>query len=114
MLALCGAQRSCFLRFAQVRVLCKLQVYAPVDGPPSTQGVQGALCELSAALRLLCAICTHDPQTALDLLHVEVPAGDASLADGGGGPDMLTLACHAVTVLCQVEEPPMEAIGTSE
>lgn len=79
------------------------------DQPPPA----GALAELAAALRLLAAISSRDPPTALELLHVEVPLAEGAGGDvaGGGGPDMLTLACHALTVLCQLAEPPTEAIG---
>ncbi|PSC72509.1 exostosin-like glycosyltransferase isoform B [Micractinium conductrix] len=69
-----------------------------------------ALAELGAAVQLLAAVCSRDPQTALELLHVELPAGPA--AEGGQrGPDLLYLACQAVAVLVQLPEPPTAIIG---
>ncbi len=43
-----------------------------VEAPALAPAATAALCELSCALRLLAAICSHDPPTALELLHVEV------------------------------------------
>lgn len=68
-----------------------------------------ALQELSCALQLLAAFCSRDPQTALDLLHVELPAG--GLEGGQRGPDLLSMACQAVAVLAALPDPPTAAIG---
>ncbi len=50
---------------------------------------------------LCCAVCCA---------VLQVPAGEGRVGEGGG-PDMLTLACHAVTVLCRMANPSVEAIG---
>lgn len=60
-------------------------------------------------MQLLAAFCSRDPQTALDLLHVELPAG--ALDGGQRGPDLLSMACQAVAVLAALPDPPTAAIG---
>lgn len=71
-----------------------------------------ALQELCHALQLLAAFCCRDPQTALELLHVELPAG--GLEAGHRGPDLLSMACQAVAVLAVLPEPPTAAIGEAD
>jgi hypothetical protein len=77
--------------------------------PPDAAHAAAALDELAAALGLLAACCVGDPQTALQLLHVEVPVGGAE--GGQRGPDLLSLACRAAAVLAQLAQPPTGAIG---
>ena len=66
--------------------------------------------ELAAGLGLLAAFCSRDPQTALELLHVELPTSGA-LEGGQRGPDLLSLACQAAAVLAGLPEPPAAAIA---
>lgn len=85
-------------------------VQAPPAGTPSSSARLAAeLEELSAGLRLLATFCSRDPQTALELLHVELPTSSA--AEGLRGPDLLTLAVQAVAVLAAQPEPPTAVIG---
>lgn len=85
-------------------------VQAPPAGTPSGAARLAAeLDELSAGLRLLATFCSRDPQTALELLHVELPTSSA--AEGLRGPDLLTLAVQAVAVLAAQPEPPTAVIG---
>lgn len=60
-----------------------------------------ALAELDAALGLLAALCAGDAGTALDLLHVEAPAGEGAGAEGVRGADALVLASQTVAVLAE-------------
>lgn len=85
-------------------------VQAPPAGTPAGAARLAAeLEELSAGLRLLATFCSRDPQTALELLHVELPTSSA--AEGLRGPDLLTLAVQAVAVLAAQPEPPTAVIG---
>ncbi|KAL4443613.1 hypothetical protein ABPG75_011350 [Micractinium tetrahymenae] len=78
-------------------------------GSAAAAHTAAALEELSCALQLLAAFCSRDPQTALELLHVELPAG--GLEGGQRGPDLLSMACQAVAVLAAVPDPPTAAIA---
>ena len=84
--------------------------HQPAGAPAGTARTAAALAELAASLQLLAAFCTRDPHTGLELLHVELPAGDSPEA-GQRGPDLLSLACQTVAVLAQLPEPPTAIIG---
>lgn len=93
---------------------CGAEALALVQAPPAGTPAGAArlaaeLEELSAGLRLLATFCSKDPQTALELLHVELPT--SSSAEGQRGPDLLTLAVQAVAVLAALPEPPAAVIG---
>ncbi|PRW56624.1 Nucleoporin NUP188 like isoform B [Chlorella sorokiniana] len=96
-------------------LLCRLAealalVQAPPTGTPAGAARLAAeLEELSTGLRLLATFCSKDPQTALELLHVELPTSSA--AEGLRGPDLLTLAVQAVAVLAAQPDPPTAVIG---
>lgn len=87
--------------------------------PPGSPGTAAAaahtaaaLAELAAAFQLLATLCGRDPQTAMELLHVEVPTG--ALEGGQRGPDLLTLACQAAAMLAQLADPPTAVIGAPQ
>ena len=83
---------------------------APAPGSAAGAArVAAALDELGAGLRLLATLCSRDPQTALDLLHVELPTNGS--AEGQRGPDLLSLAVQAVAVLAAQPQPPAAVIG---
>lgn len=93
---------------------CGAEALALVQAPPAGTPAGAArlaaeLEELSAGLRLLATFCSKDPQTALELLHVELPTSGS--AEGLRGPDLLTLAVQAVAVLSAQPEPPTAVIG---
>lgn len=77
-----------------------------------------ALAELQAALGFFAAVCRSDPATGADLLHVEVPAGDAAFGgyDGVGGagavrgPDLLRLATQGAAALVELDPLPDSAV----
>lgn len=97
-------------------LLCRLAealalVQAPPPGAPAGAArVAAALADLGAGLHLLATFCTRDPQTALEMLHVELPTAGA-LEGAQRGPDLLSLACQAVAVLAALPEPPAAIIG---
>lgn len=80
-------------------------------GGASSARVAAAQAELAAGLGLLAAFCSRDPQTALELLHVELPTASGALEGGQRGPDLLSLACQAAAVLAGLPEPPAAAIA---
>lgn len=73
--------------------------------------VAAAQGELATGLQLLATFCSRDPQTALELLHVELPTASGVLEGGQRGPDLLSLACQAAATLAHLPDPPAGAIG---
>ena len=69
----------------------------------------GAARELGAALGLLATLCSRDPPSALELLHLELPT--AELERGQRAPDLLTVVLQAMEVLSHLADPLIDAIG---